>query len=757
MSMIRTGFALALGLLCISPPATPAEEDAPDPLLDMAFEDLLQITVTSVSGTEETIADAPASIVVLTADELRQRGYHSLHEIFADLPGFDSYVTNGSRYITAYQRGYRTPLMSRTLFLLNGRTQNHLWDHVAYVQRQWPLSNIERVEILYGPASVIYGPNAFLGVVNIITRDPSALQDGTHHLEAQLGLGSWNTRNLDINASGRRGKFSYQLAGRLFRSDEADLEDMGKDYGWLNNELLGSSAIWGPLLTFDGPSMGTYGDPSDNWGLVGEVNYDNWQLAYNHWRLKEGYGLEFTADSAQPDLDWFKEGEEYALSHQGQVDDRLSVASLFSYRTSRLHGDWAEANPAGDNPAFSYISYSYWNSRNWAQLFQQDYKYRYNDQWQFNGGIKHEFKHLTKAWDVCGYWLGALCSSAADRPGPLGFGAGIFDSRSPTYQIQPRPLKSVPSRNINRTRENGVYLQGIYDKDSWRFSGGLRYDHHSDYGSTINPRVSLLHRFNSEHSLKLLYSEAFQEPPNILLFGGWNGRRANPDLKPETLKHLEAIYLYQQPHWLHELSLYISRYKDVIKEEALNAGEREVLGIEYRGNFHWHNLLPGREDISGQLYYTYTDNTSSIRYLYDHLDPDSGERRNDWFEGDTDIGDIAPHKLNLLLNWPVARHWNLNLRYQYHGSTQLYSRNRLRSQGEKLDAYQLVNMALQYEFEPFTATLKIDNLFNEKYFIPGTQAADAGNDFDAPRSAGFRPSLTPTPERSYMLMLNLNF
>jgi len=732
--------------------------DSPS-IFDLTLEDLLNIKVTSVSGVEETIADAPASIVVITEQDIRLRGYHSLNEIFSDLPGFDSYVLNSSRYINAYQRGYRTPFMSRTLFLVNGRTQNHLWDQVAYTERQWPLSNIERIEVLYGPASAIYGPNAFLGVINLITKDGSELDNGEDKVETRLAYGSWNTVNLDMSVRGNHNKFHYAISAKLYQSDEPDLSDFGIDYGWNSNELYGSEDIWGPLLQLKthGTQLGKYANPADDWGIMAELGYGKFQLSYSNWEISEGYGPSNAADKSQAGVRWIKNATEYALTHVGSLLDTVNITTLLSYRTSQLSGGWAEASIAADDAAYSYISFSDWDTQNSATLFEQDYEHRLNHNWQLNGGIKFEYKELTKAFDVCGYWSGSLCSSGAEPPGPLGFGAGVFDSRSDTYELQPGTSGTIPASNINKTKNYGAYLQAIYDQDNWRVSTGLSYYNNSDYGSSSNPRISVLYRLNELSRIKLLYGESFQEPPNILLFGGWNGRRANPDLNPETLKNYEIIYQFQQKIWQHELSLYQTEFNNVIKEEALNAGQRTVTGFEYRGRVQFDNFIAASKQITGYLYYTYTDNSSSIHYEYDHVDDEFGGTSNGWFEGSTDIGDISPHKLNVGINMPIKDNWNINIRGQYHGSTKLYSRNRLRAQGEDLDAYTVVNLALSYYLNDIGITLRVDNLFNEKYFIPGERAANAGNDFSATRSSGFKNSLIPTPTRSFMLMMSTQF
>jgi iron complex outermembrane receptor protein len=744
------------------PPAASQENNNPD-IYQWPLEDLLKVIVISASGVEESKADAPASIITISANEIRRRGYHSLNEVFADLPGFDSYALNGSRYLFAYQRGYRTPFMSRTLLMVNGRIQNHLWDHIAYAERQWPLTNIERIEVLYGPNSVIYGPNAFLGSINIVTRDGSQLDDGVHEQEMRASYGSWDTRILDINARGHSGRWYYSVAGKVYKSDEPGLDDFGRSYGWISDDIYGNRDIWGAIndLSEHGNQLNQYANPADNQGLVFEVGFDNFKFSHINWKIAEGYGPTNAADKAQAANLWRKYGTEYVIEHRGSAptseNGTLEIDTIASYRTSRLNGRWAEAVPTGDDNRFSYISYSDWDTRNTAKLFKQDYRFRLNQHWHFNGGIKYEHKDLTKAFDVCGYWINSFCSSAEEAPGPLGFGAGVFDSRSGDLEVQEGTSGHIPGVNRNTTIDRGVFVQAIWDKGNWRLSGGVRYDNNSDFGSTVNPRASGVYRLDAKNRLKFLYGEAFQEPPNLQLYGGWNGRRANPDLEPETLKNYELVYIREERHWLHELSLYFTEFRNVVKEEAENAGEREVIGFEYHGTFSMENVLFETAPIEGYIYYTYTDNTSSIRYQYDRVDPGTGEISSGWFEGDTDIGDIAPHKLNLGLNIPLPGDLNLNVRAQWHSETELYSRNRLRSQGQDLDSYTIVHMALRYQLPRMALTVRVDNLLNEEYFLPGERAANAGNDYEATRSSGFQSSLIPTPQRSYSLSVDFQF
>ena len=155
--------------------------------------------VTSVSKKEENIYEAPATAVLITENQIRQRGYLDLEMLLHDLPGFDISRSNGNLYTHAYQRGYRSINTNRTLFLVDGVEENDLWSSNVYLSRQYSLSNIKSVEVVYGPASTMYGSNAFLGVINVITKNPEENIKSGKQISSffNFGYGSYNTKFID--------------------------------------------------------------------------------------------------------------------------------------------------------------------------------------------------------------------------------------------------------------------------------------------------------------------------------------------------------------------------------------------------------------------------------------------------------------------------------------------------------------------------------------------------------------------------------
>ncbi len=715
------------------------------------------VEITTASGTEESILEAPAAMVVITAEDIRQRGYTDLAEIIMDLPGFDVILANGTPYILAYQRGYRTPLTQRTLFMIDGQVDNHLYTHEANITRQYPLSNINKIEVLYGPASAVYGANAFLGIINIVTVDGSALEEGEKTIDVNMQAGSYKTRCIDLTTQGNIGEITYAFSGRVFKSDEPDLSDK---WGFSSNDWYSNEDVWGPILDFEheGVKFGEYYDPTDDNAFFGVIGYKNLKLKVNNWVKKEGYGAYYAADRGQNNSFWNRSSRQVYLDYDGDISGKITGHSNLLYRESRIYGIWAEAEPDWNEGMsdYSYISLTEWNSISNSWLFKQNIEATLTENMSILGGIKFERKELTKSYSIPGYWDGCFSPYVPA-------GSGIGHSTDSIYIQPPPPPADMPTINMIMTEDMGAFVQGIFNAKPFRFHLGLRVDHNSIYGKPVkanfesiynfikkssNPRLSAIYNFaDNKAAIKLLYGEAFQEPAPVLLWGGWTGRNANPDLKPEKARNFEFIAIYQMDHLLHDLSLYYGRYENVIKEEAENAGERDIYGLEYKVRYSFPNILPNSPDINGYCYYTFTDVTSSINYNHEI---------GDWEEGDTDLGDIAPHKINMGIGLPISKYFGLNLNGNYVSERTPYTRNPLRAKGYTIDSYVVLNAVLTYRYKAIDVAFKVKNLLNKEYLHPGGEGANAGNDFTQ-RSLGYHNSLLPQPDRSFFINVALNF
>jgi iron complex outermembrane receptor protein len=163
---------IAVSLVTFKGSVFAQESSNPDAL---SLEELLNSKVYSASKYEQREAEAPSSISVISADQIRRNGYRTLNEALRSVTGF--YTKNHGSYTTMGVRGFAPPGDSngRILLLVNGHEINNNIDGSAPLGNDFPIDMdlIDRIEIVRGPSSSIYGANAFFGVVNVIIRTGS--------------------------------------------------------------------------------------------------------------------------------------------------------------------------------------------------------------------------------------------------------------------------------------------------------------------------------------------------------------------------------------------------------------------------------------------------------------------------------------------------------------------------------------------------------------------------------------------------------
>lgn len=194
------------------------------------------VKVYSVSKNAEDIETAPAPILLITRDEILKRGYVDIIDVLQDLPGFEISKIFSATYANVFQLGFRQENTERTLLMIDGVEENDIWSNIAYLSRQYPISNIKAIEVLYGPSSTMYGPRAFVGAINILTLDagenPVTILKNKNekdkkinsiNINANLSSASFRTKDIDMSIGWTTKNFKLSVTGRYFYSDEDDL------------------------------------------------------------------------------------------------------------------------------------------------------------------------------------------------------------------------------------------------------------------------------------------------------------------------------------------------------------------------------------------------------------------------------------------------------------------------------------------------------------------------------------------------------
>ncbi|WP_201345050.1 TonB-dependent siderophore receptor [Thiohalobacter sp. COW1] len=174
--------------------------------------------VVTATRTERDISEVPASVSVITSEEIEKSTAQSADELLQGLAGVDVRHSMGvlsvgtSNKVT--MRGMGGLTEARALMLIDGVPVNEVWSG-GVEWNQIPVEDIERIEVVRGAGSALYGSNAMGGVINIITKKPSE----ETQTKVTLGYGSMDTKDGSASMSGSAGKWGYRLSGGITRSD----------------------------------------------------------------------------------------------------------------------------------------------------------------------------------------------------------------------------------------------------------------------------------------------------------------------------------------------------------------------------------------------------------------------------------------------------------------------------------------------------------------------------------------------------------
>jgi iron complex outermembrane receptor protein len=164
----RARFVVAIAAATI--PITVAAASPSASLADLSLEELANLEITSVSRRAERLADAPASVYVITGDDIRRSGATSLPEALRLAPNLQVARVDARQYAVS-ARGFNSTIANKLLVLIDGRTvYTPLFSGVFWDAQDTLLEDVERIEVISGPGATLWGANAVNGVINVITR-----------------------------------------------------------------------------------------------------------------------------------------------------------------------------------------------------------------------------------------------------------------------------------------------------------------------------------------------------------------------------------------------------------------------------------------------------------------------------------------------------------------------------------------------------------------------------------------------------------
>ena len=498
-------------------------------------------TISIATGSKQALRRAPSIASVITAEDIASMGARDLDEVLETVPGM--HVSNaGSRNFSTYQiRGIvGNPTNPQVLLLQNGIPLNTLYrGDKGETWGGMPLENVARIEVIRGPGSALYGADAFSGVINVITKT-AADTPGT---EFGVRAGSFSSRDGWVRHGGQFGPVDVAAYVRVGGTDGFH-EIISADAQSTRDKIFGTHASLAP------GAVNTGYDAVD-----ASVN-----LGYDKWRLRAGYklrdnlgtgvGVYSTLDPVgwnkgervNADLSWSDPqfAQNWGLGFTGgffwlDEDEHLQMSPPGSRFPTGTFPDGMISNPARTERQTLLSGYATYSGFSGHSL---------------RFGLGHDDLNMYKASTHNNYLLNAV-----GQPIPTAF--------MDVSAIQPHMLPQ-------RRQVDYLYVQDEWNfARDWALTASVRHDSYSDFGGTTNPRLAVVWDAALDLTAKLLYGEAFRAPSFGEQYTINPVANGNPNLKPETIKTLEAAFSWQaRKNTRLNLSLYRYDATDLIRAVA---------------------------------------------------------------------------------------------------------------------------------------------------------------------------------------------
>jgi len=489
---------------------------------NLSLLDLLNVKIATSTLTEKAITDIPSPVTVFTRQDIDATGLRYLHEILEFVPGYQ--VTRYSNYPYEYSASSRALTFGasskKILFLLDGHKINSPRSGNAAHLANFSLAHIERLEIIRGPGSSIYGSNAFTGVINIITRKTGK--------SVSLATGNDIDYDLFVSNSGEIGGYSWNIQANL-------IEASGSDY------IVNNTFTQQPLHTQDPYGLTT---------LHAQIQNQNsaYTLHFRQLDMNEFYHIARTSNEHN-----FSRHSAllFLTEHHFSLIDSIQSRLQFDYiQTTLKNGNQSTprgvfsqiSEPSSDAPLFGYGVFDDFRiaialHNNWQAT--QESSVQFGFEWQINKEQRAE--------GFTNYDLPALLNQ--------------------NYPIKYYPDVDYKTQIGGETSQPfvGAYAQyqTSFAKIDWIIGG--RFDRYPDLKTQFTPRLGAVYLTDMQWQFKLLYGEAFRAPElsELTLFSGIT-RSGNANLESESIKTTDLIAQFTGDRLFLSVDLFYNHFSDPI-------------------------------------------------------------------------------------------------------------------------------------------------------------------------------------------------
>lgn len=696
----------------------------------------VEMEATTVMGTaEEEARQALGSSVITAEDIARQPPANDLSEIIRRQPGVN--LTGNS---ASGARGNNRQIDLRgmgpenTLILIDGlpstsrNAVRYGWDgdRDTRGETNWvPAEEVERIEILRGPAAARYGSGAMGGVINIITKRPTEQWHGSmtfYALEPESG-DEGNGRRANFNLSGPLTEaLAFRVYGNIARTD-ADALSINEGHQTSEGSVTA--------------------------GREGVRNKDINALL--SWQLDPQQVLDF-------ETSYSRQGNIYAgdtmLNNSGGND--AFVRSLYGHETNVLQ-----------RSSFTLKHKGTWDWGNSTLGLSYDY----TRNWRLNEGLSGRTEGGPSEGD--GAFMSRLRNTRAfgnldlpidsAMPQVLTIGAEyLHESLSDPGSLRAQSSDPEPGqiagfdRTQTKTTANSYafYVEdNVQVTDRTVLTPGLRFDDHQTYGDNWSPSLNLSHEITDRLTFKGGIARAYKTPnlyqsnPNYLLYSRGNGCTAitsgnggcylvgNESLRPEISINKELGLAYDAGTWRASATYFRNDYKNKIvggNEFIYRLGDTGPRVLE------WENTGKAVvQGVEGNLFIPLTDTVdwnTNFTYMIESKDKQTGDP----------LSIIPKYTINSTLDWYVTEKLSAQLNVTHYGKQEAPSYSRRTNTDyeaaaqKDIDPYTLVGVSSGYEFnEHYKVRFGVNNLFDKRIYREGNASSAGAVTYNEPGRAYF--------------------
>lgn len=656
-----------------------AQEEKPEDVMDMALEDLLNVEITTAGKKAQKVSDIPASVVLITREDIEKYGYQSLEDILKNVPGL--YDVDDLAYGTVFGvRGFWSGSARNIIYLVNGVSQVTAYTEAHDIPNfNIPVEAIDRIEVVRGPMSVIYGSGAFFGAINIITNN---VTEGNAISLASVSFGSMSTKRIAVRASGADKDFSYSFNGGFF-----DTEGPDEPYSRMTSNPA-----------YNGTTKKVLEDTNKYFNLYGKYKGFYANISYN--QSNKEHFLFFPAASNGTIYD--RQLLKSRVGYEGKFSEKLSFDAFITYHKYNwnFQYDLFHSNPY----QIQDIRAEQWDAEVLA-FFKPSEKFELTMGLNFK-----EVLDIPSLVDIPEFALMDLEWNLDDS---------TIQTKSLFAQLNFKPIEKLRIVGGIRFEQIGNYSLYIQQYTSTPASTKLAYRIERTYErDTIDavPNLALIYSINEKNIIKFLYGKAINQPSFFHTFN--QAFSATPNLEPEFIDTFELNYLATlSPKVMVNLSVFYNKLSNLIVRKIVfnpdgsfntfnnNAGEMTTTGVEL--TLQTNPLKNFTVELSG----TY-QSTKDKREGFDNIDVEYSPKMLAYFKAAYKVKSFSASLTGRYID-KMYPHWDV---------TKVNPNGSLGGRiAAEVKGYFSTDASIRFDNlfnEGFFLNVKLDNIFNHEYLYP---------------------------------------